>query len=53
MTQSLGQPIYGTGNHFEWGENQILKLYGPDVPSDWVRELGRRAQEIRQGLSTW
>ena len=37
MLQSLGKPIFGTGNHFEWGDNQILKLYGPDVPMDFVK----------------
>ena len=46
MTQSLGRPIFGTGNHFEWGEHQILKLYGPDVPMDFVKELGRRERTL-------
>jgi len=46
MIQSLEKPLYGTGNHFEWGENQILKLYGPDVPRDWVKELGRREKKL-------
>jgi hypothetical protein len=46
MTQSPGKPIYGTGNHFEWGENQILKLYGPEVPRDFIKELGRREKKL-------
>jgi uncharacterized protein (TIGR02172 family) len=46
MTQSFGKPVFGTGNHFEWGENQIIKLYGPDVPSDWVIEIGRREKKL-------
>lgn len=46
MSQSLGKPIYGTGNHFEWGDHQILKLYGPDVPRDWVKVLGQREKKL-------
>ena len=46
MTQSPGKPIFGTGNHFEWGENQILKLYGPGVPRDFIKELGRREKKL-------
>jgi uncharacterized protein (TIGR02172 family) len=46
MTQSLGKPVFGTGNHFEWGENQVIKLYGVDVPRDWVAELGRRETKL-------
>jgi aminoglycoside phosphotransferase (APT) family kinase protein len=38
---SLGEPIAGTGNLYAWGEGQIIKLYGDDVPADWVRRLGR------------
>jgi len=46
MTRSLGKPVFGTGNHFEWGEGQIIKLYGPEIPRDWVIELGRREQQL-------
>jgi uncharacterized protein (TIGR02172 family) len=46
MGQSLGQPIFGTGNHFEWSENQIIKLYGPDIPREWVTELGQREKKL-------
>jgi uncharacterized protein (TIGR02172 family) len=46
MTKSLGKSLYGTGNHFEWGENQIVKLYGPDVPKDWIKALGQREKQL-------
>jgi uncharacterized protein (TIGR02172 family) len=46
MTQSLGKPVFGTGNHFEWGASHIIKVYGPDIPSEWVTELGRREQQL-------
>jgi uncharacterized protein (TIGR02172 family) len=46
MSQSLGQPVFGTGNHFEWGEHQIIKLYGPDIPRVWVTELGQREKKL-------
>ena len=46
MPKSLGKSIYGTGNHFEWGENQIIKLYGDNVPGEWVKELGQREKKL-------
>jgi aminoglycoside phosphotransferase (APT) family kinase protein len=39
--QSLGSPLYGTGNLYAWGENQIIKLYGEGAPAGWVERMGR------------
>ena len=46
MRHTLGKPVFGTGNHFEWGEDQIIKLYGPDIPKAWVKDLGRREKKL-------
>lgn len=40
--KDLGKPIYGTGNLFEWGNDQILKLYGPETPKDVVKQMKAR-----------
>jgi aminoglycoside phosphotransferase (APT) family kinase protein len=37
---SLGEPIAGTHNLYAWGEGQILKWYGEDVPASFVEWLG-------------
>ena len=38
---SLGEPIAGAGNIYEWGDGQILKLYGEDTPTGFVEWLGK------------
>jgi tRNA A-37 threonylcarbamoyl transferase component Bud32 len=38
---SLGEPIAGTANLYAWGEGQILKLYGDDIPEGFVEWLGK------------
>jgi hypothetical protein len=40
-TRTLGEPIPGTGNLYEWGKGQILKLYDDSVPEGWVEHLGK------------
>jgi phosphotransferase family enzyme len=44
--RSLGKPIPGTGNLYAWGEGQILKLYGDEVPEGWVQHLGSMERGI-------
>ena len=44
--KDLGEPIYGRGNLFKWGEDQILKLYGPEVPRDFVVQLGKKEKSF-------
>ena len=44
--KSLGERIPGTGNLYFWGDNQILKYYGDDVPLDFVERLGRIEREL-------
>jgi len=38
---SLGEPIGGTGNLYAWGEDQLVKLYGGQVPEGWVEHMAR------------
>ena len=42
----LGEPIYGSGNLFNWGEDQILKVYGPEVPREFVVQLGKKEKSF-------
>lgn len=39
--KELGNPIAGNGNLFAWGEDQVIKLYSPETPDDWIRDLGQ------------
>jgi aminoglycoside phosphotransferase (APT) family kinase protein len=43
---SLGDSIPGTGNLYAWENGQILKLYGEDVPADWVMRLGQTERAL-------
>jgi len=46
--KSLGEPLPGPGNLYPWGEGQILKLYGDNVPKDWVERLNRVESALHQ-----
>lgn len=48
LIKSLGEPLAGTANIYDWGQGQILKLYDQDFPADWVRELGRRERSLHE-----
>jgi hypothetical protein len=39
--ESLGEPIGGTGNLYAWGEDQLVKLYGPEAPEGWVEHMAQ------------
>lgn len=44
--KDLGEPIFGTGNLFKWGEDQILKVYGSEVPKEFVIQLGKKEKSF-------
>jgi uncharacterized protein (TIGR02172 family) len=44
--KDLGAPIYGTGNLFKWGEDQILKVYGSEFPREFVVQLGEKEKSF-------